>query len=80
MSAAGPLEHRLLRLCIALKVLLWAVIAATLVIGIRDVASGRQAGPPMALIWSIPVLAALQALAWFVWYRLWKARLRKGER
>lgn len=79
MSGASPREHRLLRLCIGLKVLMWAAIATTLVIGIWDIASGRQAGPPMALVWSIPVLVGLQALSWFAWHRLWKARLGKGE-
>ena len=78
MSAAGPLEQRLLRLCLALKMLFWVAIIALLAIGIWDVASGRKLGPPMALVWALPVLAGLQLLAWFAWWRIRRARLRSG--
>ena len=78
MSAAGPLEQRLFRLCIALKILFWVAVMTMLLIGIWDVASGNNFGPPMALIWALPLLAALQLGAWFAWWRVRRARFRSG--
>jgi hypothetical protein len=78
MSTAGQLEQRLFRLCISLKLFLWVAILTMLVIGIWDVASGRKFGPPMALIWSLPVLGGAQLCVWFVWWRIRRARLRKA--
>jgi hypothetical protein len=78
VSAAGPLEQRLFRLCIALKLLFWVAIVALLLFGIWDVASGRKSGPPMALVWALPLLAGLQLCAWFAWSRVRRARLGKG--
>jgi len=40
-----------------------------LVIGISDLVRGREAVPPMALIWAIPALIAAQLAAMLAWRR-----------
>lgn len=65
----AALRKRLFRLIIALKLAMWAAIAAALLIGIRDIAQGRDAGPPIALILSIPALILAQLIAFLAWRR-----------
>jgi len=63
------LRRRLFRIIIALKFAMWGTIAAILVIGISDLVRGRDAGPPMALIWAIPALILAQLFAFLLWRR-----------
>ena len=65
----ASLRSRLFRLVIGLKLAMWTVIALVLVIGISDLVRGREAGPPLALIWAIPVLIAAQLAAILAWRR-----------
>jgi hypothetical protein len=78
MSAAGPLERRLLWLALGCKLLFWATIGATLIVGIREAAAGRTSSPPMPLIHMIAILAAVQLAAWAVWALVRRARLKGG--
>jgi hypothetical protein len=64
------LRTRLFRLVIALKLAMWTVIALVLAIGISDLVRGREAGPPLALLWAIPALIAAQLVAILAWRRM----------
>lgn len=63
----ATIRKQLFRLIMLLKLAMWTVIAIVLAIGISDIARGREAGPPMALIWAIPVLIAAQIAALAAW-------------
>jgi len=68
MEQASP-RNRLFRLVLLLKLAMWLVVAAVLVIGISDLVQGRDMEPPMALIYAIPVLILAQLVAILVWRR-----------
>ena len=65
----SSLRNRLFRLIMLLKLAMWVVIAVVLVIGISDLVRGRDAGPPMALVWAIPALIGAQFIAILAWRR-----------
>jgi len=67
--ARASLRNWLFRLIIALKLMMWAAIAAVLVISIRDAVRGREAGPPMDLIYAIAALILAQLIAFLAWHR-----------
>jgi hypothetical protein len=79
MSAQSPLENRLFRLCIVLKVVFWAALAAILLKGMWATATGRELADPAMLAWVVGALAGLQAGAWLAWWRVRRARLRKSS-
>jgi len=64
------LRNRLFRLIILLKLAMWMVVVAALAIGLGHVALGRDSGPPMGLIWLIPLLIAAQLAVYLVWRRM----------
>jgi hypothetical protein len=82
VSPAAPREFRrergLFRLFIGLKALFWVVVLTVLIIGIVNAATGRHPHPPMALIWSLPLLALLQIGVGLVWWRTYRARQKRG--
>ncbi len=63
------LRNQLFRLIMLLKLAMWIVVALVLVIGISDLVRGRDAGPPMALVYAIPALIGAQLVAIFAWRR-----------
>jgi uncharacterized membrane protein len=62
-------RNRLFRLILLLKLAMWLVIAAVLVIGISDLVRGREMAPPLALLLAIPALIAAQLFAILAWRR-----------
>lgn len=68
MARSDP-RNRLFRLIMLLKLAMWVVVALVLAIGISDLVRGREAGPPMALIYAIPALICAQLVALLVWRR-----------
>jgi hypothetical protein len=72
--APAALRKRLFRLIVTLKLAMWGTIAAALVIGISDIVRGREAGPPMALIYAIPTLILAQLITFLAWRRTGKRK------
>ncbi len=72
------IEGRLFRLCIILKVVFWTALGAILIRSIWAKATGQDLPDPAALAWIVGALTGLQLGAWFAWWRIRRARLRKA--
>ena len=78
MTAAGPLESRLFRLCLLLQLAFWAALIAMLARLLWATATGGALPDPLLLAAIVGALVGLQMLVWFAWWRVRRAR-RGGD-
>lgn len=67
--ARHPMEDRLFRLCIVLKVAFWLTLLAVLARVLWATAMGSHPGDPVLLIGSVAGMAMLQFAAAGLWWR-----------
>jgi len=79
VSAAGPLETRLFRLCLLLQFAFWTALIAVLGRLLWATATGRPLPDPMLLAAIVAALVAMQLVAWFAWWRVRSLRRRESR-